>query len=107
MNYTQIIQIIETFNFLHRVGTTTTFGGSYGGGYGTNYGSTFGSSTQNQFVNTPPYGTAMDNLFRAISPNCTQLILQCTFGNTTMNGWDCCNNLFDPNPYFTAYGWCN
>ena len=51
-----------------------------------------------------PTGGAMDQLLRAIAPNCTQLILQCTVGNATMSGFDCCTRIFDPNPYFTAQG---
>ena len=51
-----------------------------------------------------PNGGPMDQLLRAIAPNCSQLILQCTVGNTTMNGFDCCAKIFDPVPYFTAQG---
>jgi hypothetical protein len=41
---------------------------------------------------------------RAIAPNCTQFILQCEVGKLTMSGWQCCKELFDPNPYFTKSG---
>jgi hypothetical protein len=46
----------------------------------------------------------MDQLLRAVAPNCSQLILQCMVGNTTMSGFDCCAKIFDPVPYFTAQG---
>jgi hypothetical protein len=49
-------------------------------------------------------GGAKEQLLRAIAPNCTQLILQCTFGKQIMSGWDCCSRVFDPNPYFTQAG---
>ena len=52
----------------------------------------------------PTFGGPMDQLMRAIAPNCSQLILQCMVGNTTMNGFECCDKIFDPIPYFTAQG---
>ena len=33
-----------------------------------------------------------------------QLILQCTTGNSIMNGTVCCNTIFNPAPYITPYG---
>ncbi len=41
-------------------------------------------------------GGPMEQLLRAIAPNCTQFIMQCSVGKATMNGWDCCKNYFDP-----------
>ena len=54
-------------------------------------------------------GGAVEQLLRAIAPNCTQLILQCSLGKLVLNGWDCCTRVFDPNPYFTQAGksWFN
>ena len=49
-------------------------------------------------------GGPMEQLLRAIAPNCTQLILSCTIGKQIMNGWECCQKIFDPNPYFTVAG---
>jgi hypothetical protein len=49
-------------------------------------------------------GGAREQLLRAIAPNCTQLILQCTLGKQVLSGWDCCSRVFDPTPYFTPAG---
>ena len=49
-------------------------------------------------------GGPMEQLLRAISSNCSQLILQCSIGKATFNGYDCCAKYFDPIPYFTDGG---
>jgi hypothetical protein len=49
-------------------------------------------------------GGPKEQLLRAIAPNCTQLILQCIVGKQIMTGWECCQRMFDPNPYFTVAG---
>ena len=49
-------------------------------------------------------GGPVEMLLRAIAPNCTQLILKCVVGKLTMTGWQCCKEMFDPNPYFTKSG---
>ena len=49
-------------------------------------------------------GGPMEQLLRAIAPNCSQLILSCTIGKAVFNGFDCCAKYFDPTPYFTDGG---
>ena len=49
-------------------------------------------------------GGPMEQLLRAVAPNCTQLIMQCSIGKAVMSGWDCCRNYFDQNPYYTESG---
>jgi len=49
-------------------------------------------------------GGPMEQLLRAIAPNCSQLILQCNIGKAIFSGYDCCAKYFDPIPYFTDGG---
>ena len=49
-------------------------------------------------------GGPLEQLLRAVAPNCSQLILQCAIGKAVMNGFDCCSKYFDQNPYFTESG---
>ena len=49
-------------------------------------------------------GGAKEQLLRSLAPNCTQLIVQCAVGRQVFSGLDCCNRIFDPNPYFTQAG---
>ena len=49
-------------------------------------------------------GGPLEQLLRAVAPNCSQLILQCVIGKAVMNGFDCCAKYFDTNPYFTDSG---
>jgi len=46
----------------------------------------------------------MEQLLRAIAPNCSQFILNCKIGKAFFNGFDCCAKYFDPTPIFTDGG---
>jgi len=52
----------------------------------------------------PIPGGPMEQLLRAIAPNCSQFILNCKIGKAFFNGFDCCAKYFDPTPIFTDGG---
>ena len=52
------------------------------------------------------FGGSYDKLISAISPNCTQFILECTVGTKIYTGKECCGTVFDPKPVMSRYGTC-
>ena len=55
-------------------------------------------------VNANLYNGSHLRLIKAVSPNCSDLILECQLGNRVLDGPQCCSQMFDPEPVYNQYG---